>query len=102
MVNFRFTDQSGSKRRPAVIISTDDYHQSRVDAVLLALSTQKDGGRFGDCVLEDWNAAGLPKPTKAKGVFETISKSIIYKQIGSLTPKDFKRVQKSVRDILGL
>lgn len=102
LVNFRFTDQSGVKRRPAVVVSVDAYHQSRADAVIVALSTQMGATYFGDCDLIEWQAAGLPRATKAKGVIETVSRRVVHRQMGALTPEDFQRVQRSVLDIMGL
>lgn len=102
LVNFRFPDQSGMKRRPAVVISVDAYHDSRVDAVMIALSSQPEREYFGDCHLEDWQAAGLVQPTKAKGVIATIICTDIARQLGSLSSRDFARVQGSVQEIVGL
>ncbi|MBX9641193.1 MAG: type II toxin-antitoxin system PemK/MazF family toxin, partial [Mycobacteriaceae bacterium] len=34
LVPFPFTDQSTSKKRPAVVVSSDAYHQARPDLVI--------------------------------------------------------------------
>jgi mRNA interferase MazF len=36
LVPFPFTDQSTTKRRPAVVISCDAYHLERPDLIILA------------------------------------------------------------------
>lgn len=33
LVPFPFTDQSTTKKRPAVVISSDDYQQQRLDLI---------------------------------------------------------------------
>jgi len=37
LIVFTFTDESGDKRRPAVILSTSDYHRNRQEAIIDAL-----------------------------------------------------------------
>lgn len=34
LVPFAFTDQTASKKRPAVVVSTDAYHQRRPDVIV--------------------------------------------------------------------
>ena len=98
----RFTDDSGSKPRPAVVLSGDQYHRSRSDAVLVALSSNPKGSYFGDCELTDWRVAGLLAPTKAKGLIETVKRTAVKQRLGSLSSNDFDRVKDSVRMILEL
>ena len=102
IVRIRFTDGEGTKKRPAVIVSGEDYHESRSDAVMVALSTQRAVPYFGDCDLLEWRQAGLPQPTKAKGVIQTIDRSTIETRLGALSSGDYARVQDSIRGILGL
>jgi len=102
LVRFRFTGGQGTKRRPAVILTGDHYHNSRADAVMLALSTRRGDHYFGDCEIVDWQGAGLPQPTKAKGVIQTIEQRTVESRLGTLSANDFTRVKQSVRDILGL
>ena len=40
LVPFPFTDQSGSKKRPAVIVSSAAYNQQRPDLVLMGITSQ--------------------------------------------------------------
>ncbi len=39
-VPFPFTDQSTTKRRPAVVVSSDAYHRDRPDIILMAVTSQ--------------------------------------------------------------
>ncbi|MGH8593635.1 MAG: type II toxin-antitoxin system PemK/MazF family toxin [Gammaproteobacteria bacterium] len=36
LVSFPFTNQSGEKKRPAVVVSSAAYHQARQDLILMA------------------------------------------------------------------
>jgi len=40
LVPFPFTDQSGTKKRPAVVVSIVDYNTSRNDIVIMAITSQ--------------------------------------------------------------
>ena len=101
-VEIRFTEGQGKTRRPAVVLSGDAYHASRIDTVVLALSSQMDVSYYGDCDLLDYRGAGLSAPTKAKGVIQTVAQASIDYQYGSLTADDFERIKDSLREILNL
>ena len=38
LVPFPFTDQPGTKKRPAVVVSSHDYNASRRDIVIMAIT----------------------------------------------------------------
>ena len=40
LVPFPFTDQSTTKKRPAVVVSSDRYHRERQDLIILAVTSQ--------------------------------------------------------------
>jgi mRNA interferase MazF len=40
LVPFPFTDQSASKRRPAVVVSNSAYNRARSDVVVMAVTSQ--------------------------------------------------------------
>lgn len=102
LVPFKFADSDELKPRPAIIVSVSEFHDSRSDAVMLALTGQRGRNYFGDCEIQDWRAAGLAKPSTAKGVFRTIDRSLVYHKLGALTPTDYERIKESVRQIFGL
>jgi mRNA interferase MazF len=41
LVPFPFTDQSTTKRRPAVVISSLAYHRDRPDLIIMAVTSQR-------------------------------------------------------------
>ncbi|MCH8145077.1 MAG: type II toxin-antitoxin system PemK/MazF family toxin [Gemmatimonadetes bacterium] len=101
-VRFQFREHDRPKPRPAVIISVSEYQESRIDAVMIAVSTRTDKTYFGDCMIQDWKDAGLVEGSKAKGYFRTIEKSKIRQRIGRLSDLDKTRLQQSIRHMLGL
>lgn len=40
LVPFPFTDPSGTKKRPAVVVSSHSYNASRRDIVIMAITSQ--------------------------------------------------------------
>jgi mRNA interferase MazF len=54
LVPFPFTDQSGAKKRPAVIVSSSSYNASRRDLVIMAITSQVRAPLgFGEAMLAD-------------------------------------------------
>ena len=105
MVRIRFTDSEGIKKRPAVILTDSDYHDSREDAIVVALTSSPHAMAntyYGDYVLSDWRAAHLPQPSKAKGVIQTIERATIERIFGSLTDGDLRNLKDCIRTTLGL
>jgi hypothetical protein len=55
LVPFPFTDQSGTKKRPAVVVSSDGYNASRRDIVIMAVTSQvRTPLGFGEGMIDDW------------------------------------------------
>jgi PemK-like, MazF-like toxin of type II toxin-antitoxin system len=49
-----------TKARPAVVLSTEDYHRHRPDVIVGLITTQAPNPLAPtDCVLHDWKQAGL-------------------------------------------
>jgi mRNA interferase MazF len=69
LIPFPFTDQSGARQRPAVVVSAAAYHQARHDLILMPISAQLGGGPFGEVPVKNWQAVGLLKPSIIKPVF---------------------------------
>lgn len=62
LVPFPFTDQSTTKKRPAVVVSSESYHRDRPDVIILAVTSQgRRAPMAGDAVIVGWKGAGLPR-----------------------------------------
>jgi len=69
LVPFPFTDQSTTKQRPGVIVSSAAYNRVRRDVILMAITSQVRGsGTYGEIMVQDWQAAKLLKPSAIKPV----------------------------------
>ena len=102
LVPFPFTDQSAVKKRPAVIVSSDDYNRLRPDIIIMAVTSQmRSADFFGDVALSDWQQAGLLKPSVIKPIFTTIEKNMIIKKLGRIGDNDRSALSDALREILG-
>ena len=90
LVRFPFTDLSASKKRPAVVISASGFTERYGDVVVLALTSRRQNDELPQ--LDDWQEAGLIKPTWVKPLIGTITSSLIDTSLGVLTVRDKRRV----------
>jgi mRNA interferase MazF len=102
LVPFPFTDQSASKRRPAVVVSRSAYNQSKPDVVVMAVTSQlRPAAELGEVWVEAWQDAGLLKPSAIKPVFATIERSLILRKLGALGDADREALRAGISTILG-
>ena len=102
LVSFVFSDETGERRRPAVIVSSEAYHESRQEAVIAAITSRTDRILAGDHLISDWQGAGLLFPSLATGIIRTIKQGMIAKKLGIMPLPDMKSIEDNLRDALGL
>lgn len=102
LVPFPFTDQSMTKKRPAVVVSSDAYNQARPDVILMAITGRLSNySRIGEVSVRDWKAAGLLKASTIKPILTTIERSLIIRTLGQLGSKDLISLRDGLEAILG-
>jgi len=102
LVPFPFTDQSTSKKRPAVVISSAAYNADRPDLIIMAVTSQiKPAAIVGEVTIQGWQESGLLKPSAIKPVITTIEKTLVIHTLGQLKEDDQKALLKSLKGILG-
>jgi mRNA interferase MazF len=99
LVRYPFSNLSGSKVRPAVVVNASHVSQ---DVVIVPLTSKVSALLSGEFTLADWKAAGLNVPSAAKRGLYTVHQSFVIKSIGSLSATDAGRLDDSLRDWLGL
>ena len=102
LVEFVFTQGGGSKKRPAYVLSCLDYHKSRNEVILAAITSNTSVLRVGDTKIKDWKAAGLLFPSLVSGIIQTVKRSIVIKKIGRLSARDATNVETNLRLALAL
>jgi mRNA interferase MazF len=103
LVPFPFTDQTTTKKRPSVVISSTAYNSARPDIILMAITSQLRAiMALGEVWLTEWQAAGLLKPSTAKPVIATIERSLVIKKLGALATTDKEKLRVALRQIIDL
>lgn len=102
LVGFVFSDESGWRIRPTVVISSAAYHRARQEVVVAAITSNIKRVLFGDHVVADWKGAGLLFPSVVTGIIRTIKRSMIYRRLGSLPKSDLEAVERVLRRCLDL
>ena len=101
LVPFPFTDQITTKRRPAVIVSSDAYHRERPDLIILAVTSQARPAALGESAVAKWKKAGLLRPSVLKPVVATIERGLVLRKLGQLEDEDRAALRKVLGEILG-
>ncbi|MGG6265403.1 type II toxin-antitoxin system PemK/MazF family toxin [Leptolyngbya sp. AN03gr2] len=102
LVPFPFTDQTTTKKRPAVIVSSALYHQQHPDLILMAITSQtKPTNKIGEAAIADWQSAGLLKPSVIKPILTTIEPKLVLRTLGQLSQSDQQILQQILQTILG-
>ena len=98
LVRFPFTDLTAVKKRPALIVSPSDFLKRNGDVVIVALTGQPQSEP--DAALQDWQSAGLLKPTWLKPLIGTVAAKGIERRLGKLSSTDLPSVAATLRSLI--
>ena len=102
LVPFPFTDQSTSKKRPAIVISSRTYNEERPDLIIMAVTSRiRSNPVIAEVTVQRWQEAGLLKPSVVKPVVTTIEKALVIKALGRLENNDSQALRAYLDEILG-
>ena len=99
LVRYPFSNMSGSKVRPAVIVNAPHASQ---DLIIVPLTSKVSSLLAGEFVLADWKVAGLNVVSAAKRGLYTVHQSLVIRSVGSLSATDAGSLNNSLRGWLGL
>jgi mRNA-degrading endonuclease toxin of MazEF toxin-antitoxin module len=106
VVNVPFTGQTGSKPRPAVIVSAATFHRTLPDVIICPISSQP---RYytapgpGDHPLKHWSKIGLRYPSTARlSNLMAVDKKLIKGPLATMPAEDLGRIESGLRFALGL
>jgi len=102
LVSFIFSDETGAKQRPALIVSADTYNNARQEIIISAITSRTDRILTGDYLVKYWKATGLLAPSVVTGIVRTIKQSMIVRKLGTMSSSDLKEIDKNLRVILQL
>jgi len=106
VVNVPFTGQTGSKPRPALVVSVEAFHRKLLDVIVCPISSQPRTFRKpgpGDQPLKHWKAVGLrhASTTRISNIL-AVEKKLIKRVLGTLHAEDLARFEHGLREALGL
>lgn len=102
LVAFPFTDLQTLKRRPAVVVSSANFNDQGRDVILMAVTSNlHQPAMFGDLTINDWEIAGLLKPSMLKPLLATLHVSLVRATLGRLATADSLGLQRTLSSILG-
>jgi len=102
LVSFVFSDESGKKLRPAVVISSAAYNRSRQEIVVAAITSTIRRRLFGDHPVADWKGAGLLFPSVVTGIVRTIKQTMIDRKVGTMPRPEMVAIDVKLRQSFGL
>jgi len=99
LLPFPFSDLTGAKLRPAVIVSP--LYPSD-DLLVVALTSAGEALRPGEFPIQCWRQAGLLHPSFAKRALASVSGDLARKSLGRLQESDLARLEDALCLWLGL
>jgi mRNA interferase MazF len=102
LVRVDFSDRSGRKVRPAVVVSSDAYNRGP-DLLLASITSNLSAiPHPGDHVITDWQGAGLRRPSLLQTKVFIVEQSLVQSTLGRLRPNDLAALDRGLITALGL
>ena len=101
LLPYPFSDQGGSKVRPAIIVSNDNFNKKCEDCVLVPLTTVIKNEHYSLILNQDNLESGkLLKQSRIRidKIF-TIKKSLIIMKIGKINDKTIEKIRFEISKI---
>jgi mRNA interferase MazF len=102
LVGFVFSDESGRKLRPAIVISSAAYNRARQEVIVAAVTSNVRRRLFGDYLIANWKEAGLLFPSVATAILRTIKRTMIEKKLGAMPKIDLETFNRELRRSLAM
>ena len=106
LVEFPYSDRTGSKLRPAIVVQQDALNQRRDDTILAAISRTR---RFAatevliDVSTPDGQQSGLHHSSVIDcALLATFDQSLVHHTLGRLTDALMQQVDRALKTSLGL
>jgi mRNA interferase MazF len=102
LVPFPYSDLTGSKRRPALVVSSDAFNEREIDVICCAITSKSARDPKAIVITNvDVEPAFLIVESKVKpSKLFTVSKTIVYKKLGKLKVNRFNEVVSSLYAIM--
>lgn len=100
VVPFPFVDRAATRRRPALVVSTEAFNRSHPAVLLAMITTARPSDWASDVVIEDWQAAGLTVPCRLRFKLFTLDAGLVLGRLGQLSDHDRECVAAGLQAIM--
>jgi mRNA interferase MazF len=101
LVSYPLGQGSSAKKRPALVISPEDYNQATGEVIIAQITSRVSAPpRPGDYLIQGWREAKLPRPALVRARLATLKASQVLRKLGELTEGDVKAVQEALRGVI--
>lgn len=102
LVSFIYSDESGRKHRPAVVVSSSAYNRVRQEVVVAAITSNIRRQLLGDWTIAHWKVAGLLFPSTCTGIYRTVKRGMVERKLGVMAASDLWMLDQEIRRSLGV
>lgn len=97
-VPFPFTDRKATKKRPALVLSSNEEFSAPSGHSVLAMITSLENSPWPlDVEIVEYAASGLPSPSKLRFKIFTVDNRLILSKKGALSTGDRQRVETNLK-----
>jgi mRNA interferase MazF len=102
IVTVDFPGVMGVKRRPAVVVSTPQYHRHRPDIIVALITSQLHGATTPlDYVLQDWQVTGFRRESACRAFLMTLPAATA-QHIGHCSDRDWRAIQTRLARVIDI
>jgi mRNA interferase MazF len=105
MVNWPYSDRTGSKVRPALVVQVDSLNNLIADTVLVSITKTSRGATSTEVVIDpvvDTQSGLRYRSVASCNNLMTIDQTLINRTIGTLTGATMRQVESCLKTALGL
>ena len=100
LVPYPFGERPGGRKRPVLVVSSDEHNQETGELVVAQITSRVSSSpRAGDCRIEEWREANLPRPALVRARLATVGISLVLRKLGRLSESDFRSAISELRSI---
>jgi mRNA interferase MazF len=100
VVPFPFTDRAATKKRPALVLSSELFNSGIGHSVMAMITTASHSAWPLDVGITDLGVAGLKSPSIIRMKLFTIDHALVQKHLGRMSSQDQKAVESTLQSLL--
>jgi mRNA interferase MazF len=100
VIPFPFTDRAATKKRPALVLSSEQFNSGIHHSVMAMITTASHSAWPLDVAIVNLKDTGLKTPSIIRMKLFTIDHALIRRHIGQLNPQDQIPVTSALQSLL--